>query len=222
MPALKKSSLSDQVYDKLRANIVNLTCPLGSRLNVNELQEAFGVSSTPIREAINRLQAERLVTYESNVGARVLALDDDDVREIQDLAVTLHAAAVNFAMRRGDRRSMAAEIRRHLNGYLKAQTVEGTVKGIYNLIGTFYRHCGNSRLDNNMKVIQGEQLILRHLYAGYLGAAHKDAEDYERIHASVVKGDADAIIETLRENYEHSTPIIIEALHRFYGQSAGK
>ena len=54
MSIIKKHSLVDQVYEKLRNDIISLHIPLGSKINVNELQETLGVSCTPIREAINR------------------------------------------------------------------------------------------------------------------------------------------------------------------------
>ena len=69
---IKRYSLVDQVRDQLRKDIVSLQLPLGSKVKVNELQETLGVSCTPIREAVNRLQQEGLVTYENTVGARVL------------------------------------------------------------------------------------------------------------------------------------------------------
>ena len=56
MAAIKKRSLVDQVYEMLRGDIITLRRPLGSKLNVNELQDELGVSCTPIREAVNRLQ----------------------------------------------------------------------------------------------------------------------------------------------------------------------
>ena len=59
---IKRYSLVDQVHDQLRKDIVSLQLPLGSKVNVNELQETLGVSCTPIREAVNRLQQEGLVT----------------------------------------------------------------------------------------------------------------------------------------------------------------
>lgn len=58
MAAIKKQSLVDQIYQRLRENIITMQLPLGSHLNVNELQSQMGVSCTPIREAINRLQQE--------------------------------------------------------------------------------------------------------------------------------------------------------------------
>lgn len=101
MAAIKKQSLVDQIYQRLRENIITMQLPLGSHLNVNELQSQMGVSCTPIREAINRLQQEGLVVYENNVGARVLMLDEHDVREIQELAATLQVTASVWRSGRG-------------------------------------------------------------------------------------------------------------------------
>ena len=97
MASIKRASLVDQTYQKLREDIITLKIPMGTRLNVNELQSELGVSCTPIREAVNRLQQEELVIYENNVGARVLTLDEHDVREIHELALTLQQAAVQLS-----------------------------------------------------------------------------------------------------------------------------
>ena len=66
MAAIKKRSLVDQVYEMLRGDIITLRRPLGSKLNVNELQDELGVSCTPIREAVNRLQQEGLIEFYRN------------------------------------------------------------------------------------------------------------------------------------------------------------
>lgn len=47
MLSIKKQSLVDMVYEKLREAIIQLQIPLGSKLNVNELQSKMGVSCTP-------------------------------------------------------------------------------------------------------------------------------------------------------------------------------
>ena len=119
MLSIKKQSLVDMVYHKLRESIIQLQLPLGSKLNVNELQARMGVSCTPIREAINRLQQEGLVVYENNVGAHIISLAPHDVLEIQQLAMTLHAAAIHLAMVNGDRATIVAELRKQLEDYLK-------------------------------------------------------------------------------------------------------
>ena len=63
MAILKIQSLVDQIYDEIKKQIIELIIPLGSKLNVSGLQDKFGVSSTPIREAINRLQKDGIVEY---------------------------------------------------------------------------------------------------------------------------------------------------------------
>ena len=60
MAVIKRLSLVDQVYEKIRDKIVSLEVPFGSKLNVSKLQEEYGVSSTPVREALNRLLNEGL------------------------------------------------------------------------------------------------------------------------------------------------------------------
>ena len=79
MAKIKKQSLVDQIYAKLREEILTLKLPLGSRINVNDIQEELGVSSTPLREALNRLQQDGLIVMETNIGASVLSLDEHDI-----------------------------------------------------------------------------------------------------------------------------------------------
>ena len=74
MSSIKKRSLVDQVYERLRSDIISLKLPLGSRVNVNELQESLGVSCTPIREALRRLERQMLL----KPSTIVLETDDNE------------------------------------------------------------------------------------------------------------------------------------------------
>ena len=156
MAAIKKRSLVDQVYEMLRGDIITLRRPLGSKLNVNELQDELGVSCTPIREAVNRLQQEGLVVYENNVGAHILDLDQHDITEIEQLAMTLHCAAIRLAMAHGDRAAIVTGLEKYLEEYRRARNVQSEVMAVNRFVGTFYAHCGNRRLDANMISIQGQ------------------------------------------------------------------
>ena len=132
MAAIKKRSLVDQVYEMLRGDIITLRRPLGSKLNVNELQDELGVSCTPIREAVNRLQQEGLVVYENNVGAHILDLDQHDITEIEQLAMTLHCAAIRLAMAHGDRAAIVTGLEKYLEEYTErgshAEDFEGMLE----------------------------------------------------------------------------------------------
>ena len=161
MEKIRKQSLVDQIYSKLREEILFLRIPLGSRINVNDIQADLGVSSTPLREALNRLQQEGLVTLQANVGASVVSLNAHDVEEIQEMAYILQSAAVRLSMERGDRELMSALIEEEVGNYRSASSAEECVKAVFNLIGVFYHNCGNQRLDNSMIALQGQVLLLR-------------------------------------------------------------
>lgn len=211
MAGLKKQSLVDQIYDQIRTDIITLKMPLGGRLNVSELQEKFGISSTPIREAINRLQKDGLVEYENNVGARIMALAEKDIYEINELAMTLHAAAVRFAMKKADHEKMAKQIKTQIENYKKASTVEARTKSVHDLVGIFYKNCGNSRLDANMSLLKGQQILLRNIY-GKAADGQENSVDFEKIYDAVLAGDANGVIAALEENEAKAIPVIIEAV----------
>lgn len=210
MAAIKKRSLVDQVYETLRSDIIALRRPLGSKLNVSELQEEMGVSCTPIREALNRLQQEGLVVYENNVGAHILDLDQHDIIEIEQLAMTLHCAAIRLAMEHGERSVILAELEKHLEEYRRARSVQGEVTAVNRFVGTFYAHCGNRRLDASMISIQGQQLLLRHIYAECLTERGSHAEDFEAMLEAARTGDAEQVCDHLQHNTDRNIPVLME------------
>lgn len=211
MARIKKASLVDQIYSRLREDIITLKIPMGTRLNVNELQSELGVSCTPIREAVNRLQQEELVIYENNVGARVLTLDEHDVREIHELALTLQQAAVQLSMKNGSLDEMLDAVEEQLDRYKSARSPREGVKAVHNLIGVFYHHCGNRRLDRSMVAIQGQMLLLRHIYAECPGWSGHAAE-LTALRDGVEDEDARAVCAALRSYMEQSTPAILKWL----------
>jgi DNA-binding GntR family transcriptional regulator len=212
MAAIQKRSLVDQVYERLRNDIITLQLPLGSRINVNELQDTLGVSCTPIREAINRLQQEGLITYENNVGARVLSLEAKDVEDIQLLATTLHCAAAKLAMDRGDHAVMAELLHKQAERFEAANDPDAQVDAVHHFIEVFYKHCGNRRLDRSMLSIQGQQLIIRNLYARHSMDRTADAADFRRICKGVEDGDSNEVYLAIRANAARLEQAVIKSL----------
>ncbi|MBQ8076207.1 MAG: GntR family transcriptional regulator [Oscillospiraceae bacterium] len=209
MAKIKKQSLVDQIYAKLREEILTLKLPLGSRINVNDIQEELGVSSTPLREALNRLQQDGLIVMETNIGASVLSLDEHDIEEIEELAFVFQSAAVRFSMVRGDRALMAERIEEQIRNYKEARTARDCTKAVYELIGTFYHYCGNKRLDNSMIALQGQVLLLRYIYA-LCPDCHNNQDLLEKILSGVKENDTEAILNALQEYSRRSQASILE------------
>lgn len=212
MLSIKKRSLVDMVYEKLREAIIQMKLPLGSKLNVNELQNQIGVSCTPIREAINRLQQEGLVVYENNVGAHIISLEPHDVLEIQQLAMTLHCAAIRLAMVNGDREVIVSELKERLEEYVHAANPHDEVMAVKEFLGTYYHNCGNRRLDQHMLAIQGQQTLLRYIYASCLHERAADVEVFHEMLLDTINGDANAVCDTLQRFTDRMTRVVEAAV----------
>jgi DNA-binding GntR family transcriptional regulator len=71
-------SKQERVYGVIQERILNGAYSPGYRLVIDTLADELGVSALPVREAIRRLEAEGLVTFERNVGARVTLVDESE------------------------------------------------------------------------------------------------------------------------------------------------
>lgn len=86
-------SKSELAYAWLRERIVSHRFTPGYRLVLSQIGSELGISTVPVREAVRRLEAEGLVSFEKNVGAQVALVDEDEyVETMQTLAVVEGAA----------------------------------------------------------------------------------------------------------------------------------
>jgi DNA-binding GntR family transcriptional regulator len=87
---------SDTAYEYIRKRILNGEYPPGHALMTEQLSEEIGVSRTPVREALCKLDADGLVSIKARLGASVKKLDMKELTELCDLRLALegHAAAL--------------------------------------------------------------------------------------------------------------------------------
>lgn len=90
----RRRSLADDIYDALRAEIVTLRMAPGETVSEKDLGQRFGVSRTPIREALLRLADHGLVEIAPQHATTVARIDPVAVRQAQFLRETLEAAVV--------------------------------------------------------------------------------------------------------------------------------
>lgn len=93
----QRSLLRDDVYRSLRDAIIRGDLQPGEKLRDAELSDWFGVSRTPIREALLRLERAGLVVATPGRLTMVAPENDDAVRHAQQVAAELHALAITLA-----------------------------------------------------------------------------------------------------------------------------
>ena len=96
MADFKTVSLADQVFEKLENDIILGVYPRGEVLTELKLVEQLGVSRTPIREALRRLEQERLIE-DSGKGSVVLGITEEDLEDIMNIRQHIEALAAYYA-----------------------------------------------------------------------------------------------------------------------------
>ena len=90
-------SIPDRLFEQLKTAIFEGDIPVGSKLSEPELARDYQVSRGALREAIARLEACRLVTRKTNVGARVVELSAQNLMEIFLVRESLEGMAARLA-----------------------------------------------------------------------------------------------------------------------------
>jgi DNA-binding GntR family transcriptional regulator len=96
--AVAANTSSDESYELLRQQIVEGKLRPGTRLQQNEIAEQFGLSRVPLREAIRKLEGERLVTVVPRKGVTVPDLTDDDITDLYVIRIELEPLAFRRAV----------------------------------------------------------------------------------------------------------------------------
>ena len=96
MKGFKTVSLADQVFERLENDIIQGVYPRGEVLTELKLVEKLGVSRTPIREALRRLETERLIA-DAGKGSIVLGITEDDILDIMNIRQQIEGLATYFA-----------------------------------------------------------------------------------------------------------------------------
>ena len=140
--------LADAVYRAMRRAIAEREFDPGEPLTEHALSRRFGVSRTPVREALAKLERDRLVRVVPKKGAFVRTLSPDDVRELYQIREALEALAVRLCAPRVDRDQLAgfdARFRELLGGMGAMAHAEVRALG-EEFHGFLVKQAGNARL----------------------------------------------------------------------------
>lgn len=94
---IKREKLSTQVYNILRKKIFEYRFEPGARINAEEIAKELGVSRSPVWEAINRLEHEKLVKNFPNKGAYIKELTFKEVMDLYSVREVLEGMAAELA-----------------------------------------------------------------------------------------------------------------------------
>ena len=113
-------TMAEAAFAELRDSILSGELPPGAPLRLEDLAERLGMSISPVREAVRRLESLGLAVHVPHRGARVSELALDDLRDTYEVRLVLEPLAVGKAAARFTDRD-AETARRHLAEYAQAR-----------------------------------------------------------------------------------------------------
>lgn len=211
VPAVERpKDLSDEVYERLRAAILEGHLRPGVRLVETRLSAQFGISRTPLREALQKLEQEGLVSSRPGGGVMVVELSKRDIQEISGIRQVLEGYAAKLAatrlteqemdrlaqivestekaLRRGDRAEVAA-LNAEFHGIINRAAGS---KRLLKLINGFRQYFFNTKVaehftdDELRESIEGHWRILKALRARDGEAADREVREH-LAHAAVIQ-----------------------------------
>lgn len=151
VPKLKMDSyqpLRDVIFETLRKAIVSGDIKPGERLMEVSLAEQMGVSRTPVREAIRRLEAEGLVTMIPRKGTHVSELSVKDIMDVLEVRTVLDKLATDLAAKHIQPAQLKnlETVHKQYISCVEKDNMEGAIKKDVEFHDIIYSASGNPRL----------------------------------------------------------------------------
>ncbi|TBU96258.1 GntR family transcriptional regulator [Stutzerimonas kirkiae] len=143
-PNLDSGTLSEHVFRQIQTAIVKGHIKPGSKISEPELARTYGISRGPLREAIHRLEGQKLLVRVPHVGARVVSLSHAELIELYEIRESLEGMACRLAAQRMSEADID-ELRLILSAHERDEAFLAGV-GYYQQEGDF---------DFHYKIIQG-------------------------------------------------------------------
>lgn len=219
------SSIVDRVHDQIRQMAMTYELRPGERLNEVELSKKLGVSRTPLREALNRLNTEGFLKFVSGKGFYCRELDPKEIFDLYEVRKTLETSAVPLIVQRAKDEDIDA-----LEAFLQKTGPEPGGRATEELVAldeTFHERlitmAGNAEMVRILKNINARIQFVRWLD---LDSGSRVAT--QREHRAVLKAlrrrDAQAAVDILEKHInrrlDQITAVIRRGIAEIYMRSA--
>ena len=217
-PLERPAGLADRVYHQLRDNIGSHRIRPGERLQEVSLAAQLGVSRTPVREALARLESEGMIIVEGR-GFVVPELTDTDIEEIYQLRFLLEPAAVSSAVAAVASAADLAPMSSAIEGATAAEKC-GDFRAFLEANSRFHNAwralIPNRRMSKLLDQYVGHVRFLRVLTLGNAAARKAALTGMKNIHVAFKKRDAEAAAMAMHKHLEAAKRFLIETIEQIH------
>jgi DNA-binding GntR family transcriptional regulator len=212
--------LTEQIYKALKEGILKGDILPGQKLNEIDLSNSFGISRSPIREAIQRLANEELIKIIPYKGAEVIQLEIDEINELFDVRIALETMAVNLAIEKVDQSQFQPISDLLISTKL---AIEENSYSLYPWDLDFHvqiaRCSKNSKLEQSISRVNSQLLLARSLSGREIGRAAEALNEHTEIWKALQKKDLKKVQKSMIQHLKNSRKKIIEIVRRDISRS---
>lgn len=210
-------SLTDAVYQQLRAMLGSGQLKPGDALRQEPLAQMLGVSRVPLREALRRLEAEGLVGLRDRRGYSVIALDREEIEEVFRIRVEVEGRAGYLATKRRTAEDVT-EVKTYLDllDRLDLKSDPGGVASWASYNRMFHNAllgpCGSRPLLRVLNTLRDQVEHYIRVEVLMTGNVKEAQREHRNLLALYKKGAADAVAELCREHCRNSAQRLLSKL----------
>lgn len=206
--------LRDVVFKKLRRAILLEELKAGERLPEIHLADKLGVSRTPIREAIRKLEIEGLVVMVPRRGAVVAKINEKNLRDVLEVRRVLDMLSAELACERinGEEKEALRKACRAFEDAVKGGDLRDIAQKDVLLHNIIIQSTGNLTLQRMLDNLAEQMYRYRIKYLKDDSQYTALSEEHQAIYESIVKGDGKAAANLAKEHIDHQEEAIIRQL----------
>ncbi|MGF7159214.1 DNA-binding GntR family transcriptional regulator [Rhodoligotrophos appendicifer] len=205
---IRSVGLADEAYALILGQLISLKLPPGARITVDELARQFGISQTPIREALGRLETHGLVTKTHLIGYRATPqLTREQFQDLYEIRLLLEPAAARQAALKIEAQEIEALKR------FAAEMAEEVARGAQGNHGRFPLHDGefharialagrNNLIADALSRLHAHVHIFRLYYHSWI--TESAVREHQAIVEAIARHDADGAERSMRSHIEES------------------
>lgn len=215
---LSRATLATQLEDAIRLDIIEGILPPGQRLRAVDMTDRYGVSATPLREALQRLAAQNLIDLDPRLGATVADISQSDLHDVYWLRDILEGLALERSIQSGDddwhkKLSGAWDQFRNESARGKGDSREAALgwSGAHRAFhDALFAACDSAWLLRFLDILADHSERYRMLSART--RARSSLAEHEEIYRAAAKRDSKAAVEALRRHLARTVQVLERAM----------
>lgn len=211
--------LREVVGETLRDAIITGVLQPGERLMEIQLAEELGVSRTPVREAIRKLELEGFVVMVPRRGTYVADLSLKDANEVFEIRTALDVLAAGLAAERITDEELE-ELERmlvHIGEYIDTENMDKLVEADSQFHDLLYKASRNDRLVGFISNLREQLTRFRAISIAYPGRLIKTWEEHRRLVEAIAQRNSDLAMQIAREHMENAEHTLLQDMNERRG-----